>query len=194
MTQDSQTRLAFIIDGSVVDVLHTDARLAAILLSSPLVLDVSYWYDEPSNANKVLNNAYYNSTKQKFKLNQPGPQYSFNEEAYEWEFVRPATPIPVEDGKFFVWDYEGNKWDSYNVEEYSTDNATIQPTSSEAEILPPVKIAYILDNTVVDVIYTDERLGSIFLSEPIIVDITDNNEVSIGNSYNAETNVFSSIS
>ena len=194
MTQDSQTRLAFIIDGSVVDVLHTDARLAAILLSNPLVLDVSYWYDEPSNANKVLNNAYYSSTKQKFKLSQPGPQYAFNEETYEWEFVRPATPIPVEDGKFFVWDYEGNKWDSYNVEEYGTEAAITQPTSSEVEALPPVKIAYIIDNTVVDVVYTDERLGSIFLSNPVIVDITGNNEVSIGNSYNTETGVFSSVS
>jgi hypothetical protein len=41
-------KLAFIIDGEVVDVLHTDERLAAIFTSNPLVLDVSQQFiDDP---------------------------------------------------------------------------------------------------------------------------------------------------
>jgi hypothetical protein len=44
---------------------------------------------------------------------------------------------------------------------------------SEAPKLPPIKIAFIIDNKVVDVLHTDERLGAIFLSDPVIVDVTD---------------------
>ena len=38
--------------------------------------------------------------------------------------------------------------------------------------LPPVKIAFVIDGVVADVLHTDERLGAIFLSEPTIVDVT----------------------
>jgi hypothetical protein len=43
MAEENKTpiKLAFVIDGEVVDVLHTDERLAAIFTSNPLVLDVS---------------------------------------------------------------------------------------------------------------------------------------------------------
>lgn len=39
-------KIAFVIDGEVIDVLHTDDRLGAIFLSQPIVLDVSAWYAE----------------------------------------------------------------------------------------------------------------------------------------------------
>lgn len=41
------------------------------------------------------------------------------------------------------------------------------------ESLPPVKVAFIIDGEVVDVLHTDGRLGSIFLSEPTIIDVSD---------------------
>ena len=44
---------------------------------------------------------------------------------------------------------------------------------SEAIVLPPVKVAFVIDNKVVDVLHTDERLSAIFLSEPIIIDVTE---------------------
>ena len=57
--------------------------------------------------------------------------------------------------------------------------------------LPPVKIAFIIDGTVIDVLHTDERLAAIFLSEPTIVDVTDNiNEAQIGATYDAATKKF----
>lgn len=37
---------------------------------------------------------------------------------------------------------------------------------------PPVKVAFIIDGKVVDVLHTDERLASIFLSDPIVIDVT----------------------
>lgn len=39
--------------------------------------------------------------------------------------------------------------------------------------LPPVKLAFILDGVVQDVLHTDDRLAAIFMSEPIILDISD---------------------
>jgi hypothetical protein len=39
--------------------------------------------------------------------------------------------------------------------------------------LPPVKLAFIIDGVVQDVLHTDDRLAAIFLSEPTIVDVTE---------------------
>lgn len=46
-------------------------------------------------------------------------------------------------------------------------------TDTESPALPPVKIAFVIDGEVQDVLHTDERLGAIFLSQPTIVDVTD---------------------
>jgi hypothetical protein len=43
---------------------------------------------------------------------------------------------------------------------------------SNPEKLPPVKLAFILDGTVVDIIHTDERFAAIFLSNPLVLDVT----------------------
>ncbi len=47
-----------------------------------------------------------------------------------------------------------------------------EPTEQEIQELTPRKLAFVLDNKVVDVLRTDERLAAIFLSQPIIVDVT----------------------
>lgn len=47
-----------------------------------------------------------------------------------------------------------------------------EPTFQEVP-LPPVKVAFVIDGEVVDVIHTDERLAAILLSAPIIVDVTE---------------------
>jgi hypothetical protein len=46
-------------------------------------------------------------------------------------------------------------------------------TEETTPTLPPVKIAFIIDGVVTDVLHTDDRLGAIFLSEPKIVDVTE---------------------
>jgi len=53
-------KIAFVIDGSTVDVLHTDDRLGAIFLSQPTIVDVSAWYE--ANPGKNLVNATYDGT------------------------------------------------------------------------------------------------------------------------------------
>ena len=55
--------------------------------------------------------------------------------------------------------------------------------------LPPVKIAFILDNEVVDILHTDERLAAIFLSGPRIMDVTEFTPP-VGAIYDPETNLF----
>jgi hypothetical protein len=67
---------------------------------------------------------------------------------------------------------------------------------AESNELPPIKIAFILDGEVVDILHTDDRLAAIFLSNPISVDITDNmidngGTAGIGSLYDPETNTFS---
>lgn len=39
--------------------------------------------------------------------------------------------------------------------------------------IPPVKLAFIIDGKVLDVLHTDDRLAAIFLSEPLILDVTE---------------------
>lgn len=62
--------------------------------------------------------------------------------------------------------------------------------------LPKHKIAFVIDEEVVDVLHTDERLAAIFLSEPTILDVSDKFVVGevpgvwIGDTYDAETNNF----
>jgi len=63
--------------------------------------------------------------------------------------------------------------------------------SPAAPNLPPNKVAFIIDNQVVDIIHTDDRLAAIFLSEPLMVDVTDVEDgVFISSTYNPETGVF----
>jgi hypothetical protein len=61
---------------------------------------------------------------------------------------------------------------------------------------PPIKIAFIIDNEVADILHTDERLSAIFLSNPLILDVTekynlDPNLVRPGMIYNPEDNTYS---
>ena len=60
--------------------------------------------------------------------------------------------------------------------------------------LPPIKLAFIIDGEVADVLHTDERLGAIFTSNPLVLDVTElmasENPVLVGSTYNAETNTF----
>lgn len=48
---------------------------------------------------------------------------------------------------------------------------------AEEKPLPPVKLAFIIDNVVVDILHTDERLAAIFLSEPLMLDVTDHKDL-----------------
>jgi len=59
----------------------------------------------------------------------------------------------------------------------------------------PIKLAFILDGEVADVLHTDERLAAIFTSNPIVIDVSerfveDPLSVSTGARYNAETGEF----
>ena len=63
---------------------------------------------------------------------------------------------------------------------------------NNARPLPPIKLAFIIDGVVTDVLHTDERLAAIFLSEPLILDVTDRVSDSIvpNAKYNSEDGSF----
>jgi hypothetical protein len=55
-----------------------------------------------------------------------------------------------------------------------------------------VRLAYVIDGEVVELFKVDQRLGAIITSNPIIVDITDNeNVVAPGMKYDENTKQFS---
>jgi hypothetical protein len=59
----------------------------------------------------------------------------------------------------------------------------------------PIKIAFIIDGEVVEILHTQDRLAAILLSEPTIVDISDvkndsNSDIYPGWKYDATTNAF----
>lgn len=61
--------------------------------------------------------------------------------------------------------------------------------------LPPYKIAFIIDNEVVQIIHASERFAAILTSNPIIKDVTgmlvdDGGNVEHGSRYNSENNTF----
>lgn len=60
-------------------------------------------------------------------------------------------------------------------------------TNKDLKAIPPIKIAFIIDGEVVDILHTDSRLAAIFLSEPTIVDVTDEinsgTEIGVGSLY-----------
>ena len=51
-------KIAFLIDGEVVEVLNTDDRLAAILLSDPVVLDLTDRFDTMNAVGNVVGMNY----------------------------------------------------------------------------------------------------------------------------------------
>jgi len=59
----------------------------------------------------------------------------------------------------------------------------------------PIKLAFIIDNQVVDLLHTDDRFKSIFMSNPVIIDVTDIEDtpgqyVMVGSTYDPETGNF----
>jgi len=67
--------------------------------------------------------------------------------------------------------------------------------TEQAPELPPIKLAFVLDGEVVDILHTDERLSAIFTSNPVVLDVTDlmnndENSVKVGFKYDSETDTF----
>lgn len=129
--------VALIIDNKVVDVLHTDGRIANILLSNPIIVNAA---DEDGN-----------------QLGFVGDKYNSQDGSFSRDGVLPT----VADG-------------------------------SDQEFLH--KIAFIIDEEVIDVLYINERLAAILLSEPIIVNVTGDDGKQLadyGDIYDPTTQTFS---
>jgi hypothetical protein len=111
--------VAFILDGVVQDVLHMDARLAAIMLSDPEIVEVTDWYASREDATKNLVGSKYENNQFTLPENIEGesavgssimprmnPSFVWNNELQTWE---PPIPYPA-DGKNYRWDEETISW------------------------------------------------------------------------------------
>jgi len=59
--------------------------------------------------------------------------------------------------------------------------------------LPPVAIGFIVDNEVVEILHTEERLANILLSNPLVLNVTaatGRPKTFIGDTYDPEQNKF----
>jgi hypothetical protein len=69
--------------------------------------------------------------------------------------------------------------------------AAIAAANNATVDLPPIKVGFVIDGVLVDVLHTDDRLGAIFLSEPTMVDVTNVYETLVPKStYNKATGQF----
>ena len=59
-------------------------------------------------------------------------------------------------------------------------------TMTENTPLPPIRLAFVLDGRVQEILNTDTRLAAIFLSDPIVIDTTSM-QVKLLSKYNPET-------
>jgi hypothetical protein len=66
-------------------------------------------------------------------------------------------------------------------------------TTEPTRVMPPNIVAYVLDNTVVQIIHLDERMAAIVLSEPLAIDVTELGKQGVrqGDIYDPETGTFS---
>lgn len=112
MTKLPPIAIAFLIDGLVVDVLHTDERLASIFLSEPQILNVTEWFKNHSEdeiATSLVGAQYVDGD---FILAEnrvgepPFPSWAWSEDLKYWV---PPLPYP-NDGKTYVWDEDSFNW------------------------------------------------------------------------------------
>jgi len=97
----TSSKIAFIIEGKVIDILYTDARLAAIFLSQPTIVDVSV----PEGEALLVKVGWdYNDTTQTFS--EVGPYPSWVNTDGVWN--APA-PLP-NDGATYHWDEANLSW------------------------------------------------------------------------------------
>ena len=111
--------VAFILDGVVQDVLHSEARLAALFLSQPEIVEVTDWYQARANSSDNLVGATYENGEfvlpEKLEAESAvgssispklNPSFVWNNEAQNWE---PPIPYPVDD-KHYRWDEATISW------------------------------------------------------------------------------------
>ena len=111
--------IAFILDGIVQDVLHMDARLAALMLSEPEIIEVTEWYEAREDKTKNLVGATYanggfalpeniEATSKVGESIAPRmhPSFVWNNELQTWE---PPIPYPSDD-KNYRWDEDTISW------------------------------------------------------------------------------------
>jgi hypothetical protein len=91
--------IAFIIDGKIRQILATDPRFAAIMLSDPIMIDVT-------NIPEATMGADYDQENDRFTPPKPYPSWIYNESENDWD---PPVPYPS-DGNNYIWSEVSLEW------------------------------------------------------------------------------------
>jgi hypothetical protein len=101
-------KIAFIVDGKVMDILQTDERLAAIFLSQPQIVDITDGYD----SSLISLGHIYSQELEKFIPEKPFPSWILNSESNNW---KPPIDFPTgysDDYDFYYsWNEEVVNWE-----------------------------------------------------------------------------------
>ena len=103
INQLTPKKVALIIDSEVVDIIGTDERLAAILLSQPTVVDVT----GPDRSPTADIGNIYNQVTGEFTEPKPYESWTFDQERGRW---RAPVDFPT-DGKNYYWNESTISWD-----------------------------------------------------------------------------------
>jgi hypothetical protein len=102
INQLTPKKVAFIIDGEVVDIVGTDERLAAIFLSQPTMVDVT----GPDGSSTTDIGYSYDQITGEFREPKPYESWIFDQERSRW---RAPVEFPI-DGRSYTWDEETISW------------------------------------------------------------------------------------
>ena len=115
IAENNNQHLVFIIDGQVVHRLATDDKFAAVLLSDPIIKDIT---DLPNKDNISLG-AIYNEQTDSFTPYKPFESWVWNESSKAWQ---PPIEFPSSsEPKAWTWAEDIQNWaevplDAANIE------------------------------------------------------------------------------
>ena len=102
INQLTPKKVAFIIDGEVIDIVGTDERLASIFLSQPIIVDVT----GPDGSPTAYIGYSYDQATGKFTKPKPYDSWLLDEDSGIW---KPPIQRP-DDGSTYVWNEESVSW------------------------------------------------------------------------------------
>jgi hypothetical protein len=113
--QFNTKRIAFVIDGQVVQLVRLDERLFSILASDPIMVDVT---DRTIGKTNDFSGTQYDVENNKFIPVQKYPSWKYNDNTEDWH---PPVPKPEElDGITWAWDEERLEW--VDISEYQEND------------------------------------------------------------------------
>jgi hypothetical protein len=101
MINEEKYYIGFGIDGIVEQIMSTDSRFAALLLSNPEIIDLT----NNADLEKINEGFTFSIKENKWIPSRPHASWIFDEENGKW-----LAPVPMPDDGFWVWVEAKQKW------------------------------------------------------------------------------------